>query len=67
MNGLLKDGWQGMRIKSALHRMQSRGFSVCVCLEVGGCGHVTLLCVCGVVGKGRRGVAMAMLTHEWHQ
>lgn len=47
MNGLLKDGWRGMRIKSVLHRMQSREFSVCVCvcLEVGVCGQVTPLYV----------------------
>lgn len=28
---------------------------------------MTPLSVCGIVGKGKRGVAMAMLTHEWHQ
>lgn len=40
---------------------------MCVNLEVGGCGRVTPLSACGIVGKGKRGVAMAMLTHEWHQ
>lgn len=28
---------------------------------------MTPLSACGIVGKGKRGVAMAMLTHEWHQ
>lgn len=67
MNGLFKDGWQGMWIKFVLHRMQSKEFSVyvCVCLEVGGCGRVTPLCVWRG-GQGEEGVAMAMLTHECH-
>lgn len=38
---------RGMWIKFVLHRMQSKEFGVyaCVCLEVGGCGRVTPLCV----------------------
>lgn len=43
----------------------SPGDSVCMCvcvLRLVGVGE-WLRCVCGVVGKGKRGVAMAMLTH----
>lgn len=47
--------------------MQSKEFRVCVCVEVRWVwASASAVSVCGVVGKGKSGVAMAMLTHEWH-